>query len=58
MDKYEKKGIAGTGLSGGATNTPAFSTAAAISSSQAPITVSVPAAYGTGGASMSFDAFA
>ena len=58
MDKYEKKGIAGTGLSGGAANTPAFSTAAAISSSQTPITVSVPAAYGTGGASMSFDAFA
>ena len=58
MDKYEKKGIAGTGLSGGSANTPAFSGAAAISSSPTPITVSVPAAYGTGGASMSFDAFA
>jgi len=58
MDKYEKKGIAGTGLSGAATSAPAFGGAAAISSSPTPITVSVPSAYGSGGGSMSFDAFA
>ena len=58
MDKYEKKGIAGTGLTGAATSAPAIGGAAAISSSPTPITVSVPSAYGSGGASMSFDAFA
>ena len=58
MDKYEKKGVAGTGLSGAASNTPAFSGAAAVSSSPEPIKVSVPAAYNSGAASMSFDAFA
>ena len=41
-----------------ATSAPAFGGAAAISSSPTPITVSVPSAYGSGGGSMSFDAFA
>ncbi len=58
MDKYEKKGIAGMGLSGAAGNTPAFGAAAPVSDSPTPITVSIPAAYGGGGAAMSFDAFA
>ena len=58
MDKYEKKGVAGTGLSGAAASTPTFGGGAAISSSPTPITVSVPSAYGSGSASMSFDAFA
>ena len=58
MDKYEKKGIAGTGLSGGASSAPSFGSAASVSSSPAPISVTLPASYGSEGASMSFDAFA
>ncbi len=58
MDKYEKKGIAGTGLSGGAPSAPSFGAAAGLSSSPTPISVTLPASYGSEGASMSFDAFA
>lgn len=59
MDKYEKKGVAGLGFSGGAVSgTPAFGSASSASFSPTPITVSVPAAYGSGGSGMSFDAFA
>ncbi len=58
MDKYEKKGIAGTGLSGGAPSAPSFGAAAGLSSSPTPMSVTLPASYGSEGASMSFDAFA
>ena len=59
MDKYEKKGIAGTGpSSAAASSTPVFSGASAISGDVTPIKVTVPVSYGSEGAAMSFDAFA
>ena len=59
MDKYEKKGIAGMGFSGGSASGASAFSSAPMSGSPAPVTVSVPAAYGaSSGASMSFDAFA
>ena len=58
MDKYEKKGVAGMGFTGSASNTPAFGSAAPVSGTPTPVTVTVAASYGGEGASMSFDAFA
>ncbi len=58
MDKYEKKGVAGMGLTGATSSTPAFGSSPSTQSSPTPITVTIPVSYGGGGGSMSFDAFA
>ncbi len=58
MDKYEKKGVAGMGLSGATSSTPVFGAAPSIQGSPSPIKVTIPASYGGGGGGMSFDAFA
>ncbi|MBQ7613980.1 MAG: hypothetical protein IJU77_02965 [Butyrivibrio sp.] len=60
MDKYEKKGVAGMGLgsSGAATGASALGPSGPISSSPAPINITVPASYGGDAGSVSFSAFA
>ena len=57
MDKYEKKGVAGMGIGGQSSAAPAFGGSAGISSSPTPVTLTVATPYGSGGESISFDAF-